>query len=170
MKYPMTPRGYERLKEELRACKADRPRIADDILEAREKGDLSENAEYHAAKDKQGMNEARIRELEAKIGQAQVIDPTRLSGGKVVFGATVKLTDGESGEQQEFTIVGEDESDVKQGLISITSPMARALLNHEQGEEVQVRTPKGPRSYEIVQVSFRPLADATPASPSASDS
>jgi transcription elongation factor GreA len=169
VKFPMTPRCYERMKEELRACKADRPRVAADILEAREKGDLSENAEYHAAKDKQGMLEARIRGLEAKIGQAEVIDPAKLSGVKVVFGATVRVADSESGDEQEFTIVGEDESDVKQGLISITSPMARALLNHEQGEEVQVRTPKGGRSYEIVKVAFRPL-DATPASPSASNS
>ena len=168
MKFPMTPRGYERMKDELRACKAERPRIADVILEAREHGDLSENAEYHAAKEKQAFLEARIRELEAKIGQAQVIDPAKLSGGRVVFGATVKLADAESGDEQEFTIVGEDESDVKQGLISITSPMARALLNHQEGEEVQVKTPKGPHSYEIVKVTFRPLLEATPASPSAS--
>jgi transcription elongation factor GreA len=166
VKFPMTPRCYERMKDELRTCKADRPRVAAEILEAREKGDLSENAEYHAAKEKQGMLEAKIRELEAKIAQAEVIDPTRLSGVKVVFGATVKIADADNGDQQEFTIVGEDESDVKQGLISITSPMARALLNHEQGDEVQVRTPKGQRNFEIVKVTFRPL-EATPASPSA---
>ncbi len=160
----MTPRGYEKLKEELRECKAERPRLADVILEAREHGDLSENAEYHAAKERQAFLEGRIRELQAKIAQAQVIDPARLSGDRVVFGATVKLADSESGEMQEYTIVGEDESDVKRGLISITSPMARALLNHEQGEEISVKTPKGPRSYEIVAVSFRPLEATLPSS------
>ena len=156
------------MRDELRQCKAERPRLADVILEAREHGDLSENAEYHAAKEKQGFLEARIRELEAKIGQSQVIDPGKLSGDRVVFGATVTITDSETGEVQEFTIVGEDESDVKHGLISITSPMARALLNHERGEEVQVRTPRGPRGYEIMGVQFHSL-DATSTSPSAPD-
>jgi len=163
MKYPMTPQGYEKLKEELRSCKAERPRLADIILEAREHGDLSENAEYHAAKERQGFLEARIRELEAKIGQAEVIDPTRLSGDRVVFGATVVLGDADSGERVTYTIVGEDESDVKQGLISVASPMARALLNHGEGEEVQVRAPGGTRIYEVVSVTFG-TKDATRAS------
>ena len=154
MKYPMTPDGLARLKVELRECKAERPRLADVILAARELGDLSENAEYHAAKEKQAFLEGRIIELEAKIGQADVIDPSRLSGDKVVFGATVTIADADSGEESAYTIVGEDEADVKQRRISITSPVARALIGHEVGDEVRVNTPGGMREYEIVDVSF----------------
>ena len=154
MKYPMTPDGLARLKVELRECKAERPRLADVILAARELGDLSENAEYHAAKEKQAFLEGRIIELEAKIGQADVIDPSRLSGDKVVFGATVTIADADSGEESAYTIVGEDEADVKQRRISITSPVARALIGHEVGDEVRVKTPGGMREYEIVDVSF----------------
>jgi transcription elongation factor GreA len=154
MKYPMTPDGLAKLKEELRECKAERPRLADVILAARELGDLSENAEYHAAKEKQAFLEGRIIELEAKIGQADVIDPARLSGNKVVFGATVTLADTESGDESSYTIVGEDEADVKQRRISITSPVARALIGHLVGDEVKVKTPGGMREYEIVDVSF----------------
>ena len=150
----MTPKGYARLKEELRQCKAERPKLADVILAARELGDLSENAEYHAAKEKQGFLEGRIRELESKLAQSEVIDPARLSGERVVFGATVTLEDSDSGEESRYQIVGEDESDVKQGLISIASPIARALLNHSIGDEVKVQAPGGVRSYEIVDVSF----------------
>lgn len=142
------------MRGELRECKAERPRLADVILAARELGDLSENAEYHAAKERQGFLEARIRELEAKIGQSQVIDPSKLSGDKVVFGATVTLADPDSGEEVYYSIVGEDEADVKQHRISITSPVARALIGHREGDEVRVKTPGGMRSYEIVGVSF----------------
>ncbi len=157
MKYPMTPRGYEKLKEELREAKAERPRVAQIILEAREHGDLSENAEYHAAKERQSFLEGKISDLEAKIGQAHVIDPSKLRGDRVVFGATVVLADVKQGEKVRYTIVGEDESDVKQGLISIGSPVARALINHEAGDEVQVKIPSGTRTYEIVDVSFGPI-------------
>lgn len=154
MKFPMTPKGYQKLKDELRECKAERPRLSDVILEAREHGDLSENAEYHAAKEKQGFLEARIQELEAKIGFAEVIDPAKLSGDRVVFGATVLLEDIDSGEESCYTIVGEEESDVKGGLISLKSPVARALINHSEGDEVKVKVPGGMRAFEIVEVSF----------------
>lgn len=157
MKVPMTPRGYARLKEELRQCKAERPRLSEVILVARELGDLSENAEYHAAKERQGFLEGRIRDLESKLALSEVIDPAKLSGERVVFGATVKIEDSESGEASVYTIVGNDESDAKQGLISINSPLARALVNHTIGDEVTVRAPGGPRNYEIVDVSFSAL-------------
>jgi len=154
MKIPMTPRGLQKLKTELRECKAERPRLAEVILEARELGDLSENAEYHAAKEKQGFLEGRIRDLESKIAQSEVIDPSRLKGNRVVFGATVALTDSDSGEESTYMIVGDDEADVKEGKISINSPVARALLNHVEGDEVQVKVPTGVRVYEICSVSF----------------
>jgi transcription elongation factor GreA len=160
MKYPMTPRGYERLKDELREAKAERPRLAQIILEAREQGDISENAEYHAAKERQSFLEGRIRDLESKIGQAQVIDPAKLGGERVVFGATVHLQDA-NGERARYTIVGEDESDAKQGLISITSPVARALLNHSVGDAIDVRAPGGQRSYEIIDVTFGAVGSAS---------
>jgi transcription elongation factor GreA len=156
-KFPMTPRGYARLKAELRECKAERPKIADVILEAREHGDLSENAEYHAAKERQGFLEARITELETKIGLAEVIDPARLGGDRVVFGATVLLEDADSGDELRYTIVGEDESDARRGLISLKSPIARALINRNEGDEVQFKAPGGMRTVEVVQVSFEPL-------------
>jgi transcription elongation factor GreA len=161
MKFPITPRGYERLKEELREAKAERPRLAQVILEAREQGDLSENAEYHAAKERQGFLEGRIRDLEAKIGLAQVIDPAKLSGDRVVFGATVTLEDADSGERVRYTIVGEDESDVKLGLISVTSPVARALINHSVDDQVRIKVPGGVRSYVIAAVSFEPARAPT---------
>jgi len=154
MKFPMTPKGHEKLKRELRECKAERPKLAEVILAARELGDLSENAEYHAAKEKQGFLEGRIRELESKLAQSEVIDPARLSGDRVVFGAKVSLEDADSGEEARYQIVGEDEADVKKGLISIVSPLARALLNHLVGDEVTVKVPGGTRIYEIVDVSF----------------
>jgi transcription elongation factor GreA len=154
MKYPMTPQGYEKLKEELRQTRAERPKLAQIIEEAREHGDLSENAEYHAAKERQSFIEGKIMELEAKIGQAEVIDPAKLSGERVVFGATVTLEDANSGDENTYTIVGEDESDVKQGRISIASPMARALINHNVGDEVRVKVPGGIRTFEIVDVTF----------------
>lgn len=161
MRVPMTPRGYARLKEELRQCKAERPRLSEIILAARELGDLSENAEYHAAKERQGFLEGRIRELESKLALSNVIDPSKLSGERVVFGATVKVEDADSGEQAVYTIVGDDESDAKQGLISISSPLARALVNHTIGDEVTVRAPGGARNYEIVDVAFSALNEST---------
>lgn len=161
MRVPMTPRGYARLKEELRQCKAERPRLSEIILVARELGDLSENAEYHAAKERQGFLEGRIRDLESKLALSNVIDPSKLSGERVVFGATVKVEDADSGEQAVYTIVGDDESDAKQGLISISSPLARALVNHTIGDEVTVRAPGGARNYEIVDVTFSALNEST---------
>jgi len=154
MKIPMTPRGHRMLKDELRECKAERPRLAEAILAARELGDLSENAEYHAAKERQGFLEGRIRDLESKLAQAEVIDPSKLSGERVVFGAIVTLEDCNSGAECRYQIVGDDEADVKAGQISISSPMARALLRNGIGDEVRVRTPGGDRAYEIVDVSF----------------
>lgn len=153
-KYPMTPRCLARLRKELRYQKSQRPVIADVILVAREHGDLSENADYDAAKDKQGMMEARIRELEGKISLAEVIDPSRLSGERVVFGAAVEVEDVDSGDTARYIIVGEDESDAKAGFISITSPIARGLIKHREGDEVRVKVPGGMRNYEIVKVSF----------------
>ena len=153
-KYPMTPECLTKLRKELRYQKSQRPVIADVILEARELGDLSENAEYHAAKEKQGMMAARIRELEGKITLAEVIDPSRLSGDRVMFGAAVEVEDCDSGETATYIIVGEDESDAKAGFISITSPIARGLINHTAGDEVRVKVPGGMRNYEIVGVSF----------------
>ena len=154
MKFPMTPKGYRKLKVELRECQAERPRLSDIILEAREHGDLSENADYHAAKERQSFLEGRIIELEAKIGQAEVIDPAKLSGDMVVFGANVTLSDVDTEEEMSYSIVDDDESDVKNGLISISSPVARALIRHEVGDEVKVKTPGGLRVYEIIDVSF----------------
>lgn len=150
----MTPRGHLALKKELRECKAERPKLAEIILAARELGDISENADYDAAKERQAFLEGRIIELESKIAQADVIDPGSLSGDRVVFGATVELEEVESGEATKYQIVGEDEADVKNGMISITSPLARALLKHEVGDEVVVNVPGGKRTYEIINVSF----------------
>jgi transcription elongation factor GreA len=159
-KIPMTPRGLVLLKEELKRRKEiERPKIVKAIEEARAHGDLSENAEYSAAKEAQSFNEGRIKELEGTIALANVIDPTKLSGGRVVFGATVELTDGESGEDVVYQIVGEHEADVKQGRISITAPVARALIGREVGDTVTVRTPRGTREYEIREVKFQ-TADA----------
>jgi transcription elongation factor GreA len=154
---PMTPRGQQMLKDELRRLKEERPKISRDIEEARGHGDLSENAEYHAAKEKQGHVEARIREVEGKLALAQVIDPTRLSGSKVVFGATVKLNDSDNGDEVTYRIVGDDESDIKQGLISINAPLARAMIGREIGDTVRLKTAKGMREYEIVDVKFDSL-------------
>jgi len=157
-RYPMTPRGQRILEAELKRLKEERPKIAKDIEEAREHGDLSENAEYHAAKERQGQVEARIREIESKLALAQVIDPATLSGTRVVFGATVTLTDTDTEEEVLYTIVGEDEADVKQGLISVNAPIARAMIGRELGETVRVKTPRGTREYEITEVKFLPVA------------
>jgi len=153
---PITKRGAELLKAELeRLKKVDRPGVIAAIAEARSHGDLSENAEYDAAKDRQGFIEGRIRELEGKLAAAQVIDPATLEAqGKVVFGATVELEEEDSGEQVKYQIVGEDEADLKQGLINISSPIARALIGKEEGDTAEVQAPGGIKRYEIVAVHY----------------
>jgi transcription elongation factor GreA len=157
-KIPITPRGAQRLREELKRRKeVERPQIVKAIEEARGHGDLSENADYDAAKEAQGLNEARIKELEGTLALANIIDPATLSGSKIVFGAVVKLSDTDSGDEVVYQIVGEPESDIKQGLISISAPVARALIGREVGDTVTVKTPKGNREYEILSVSFKPL-------------
>ena len=154
-KIPMTPRGLTQLKEELKRRKeVDRSRIVKDIEEALGHGDLKENAEYHAAKEAQSFNEGRIKDIEGTIALANVIDPASLSGDKVLFGATVVLTDSETGDPVTYTIVGECEADIKRGRISVTAPVARALIGRLAGDTVQVRTPKGSREYEINEVKF----------------
>lgn len=155
-KVPMTLEGYARLQEELKRLKStDRPAIIRAIAEARDHGDLSENAEYHAARERQGFIEGRVMELEDKIARAEVIDVSRLSGSAVKFGATVTLADEETDEEQTFQIVGEDEADVSQGRLSVTSPLARALIGKQIGESVEVATPRGAKSYEVVTVGFQ---------------
>ena len=152
----MTPEGNFRLREELRQLKdIERPKISREIGVARDHGDLSENAEYHAAKDRQGWIEARIKDLEDKLSRAEVIDPARLSGSKVAFGATVKLSNIETEEETVYRLVGADEANLDQGSISITSPLARALIGREVGDEVKVKMPAGERLYEILEVEYR---------------
>lgn len=153
---PMTVRGAERLREELQHLKSvRRPNVIKAIAEARAHGDLRENAEYHAAREEQGFIEGRIAEIEAKLGNAQIIDVTQVNaGGRVVFGATVELLNVETEEELRYQIVGEDEADIKEGLISITSPLARALIGKIEGDVVSVQTPSGRREYEIVQVLY----------------
>ncbi|MBK7582808.1 MAG: transcription elongation factor GreA [Myxococcales bacterium] len=154
-KVPMTPRGAEKLKEELHRLKEERPKISREIGVAREHGDLSENAEYHAAKERQGLVEARIKDLEDKISRAEVIDPTTFSGDRVRFGATVTLLNVQSEEEATYRIIGADEADLKDGSISVSAPLARALIGKEVGDEVKVELPGGARHYEIVSVEFR---------------
>jgi transcription elongation factor GreA len=152
---PITPAGLVRLKQELRRLKSvDRLRIVKEIAEARSHGDLSENAEYHAAKEKQSHVEGRITQVEHWIATADVIDVSKLSGDRVVFGATVHLTDSQSGDEVQYRIVGELEADLKQGRISVTSPIARALIGKVEGDVVRVRAPGGEREYEIGSVEF----------------
>jgi transcription elongation factor GreA len=153
---PITKRGAEKLKEELHRLKTvDRPWVINAIAEARAQGDLSENAEYEAAKDRQGFIEGRIAEVESKLSASQVIDPSTVdSGGRVVFGATVDLEDEDSGVQVTYQIVGEDEADLKLGLINISSPIARALIGKEEGDVAEVQAPGGTRRYEIVAVRY----------------
>lgn len=153
---PITKRGAEKLKEELHRLKTvDRPWVINAIAEARAQGDLSENAEYDAAKDRQGFIEGRIAEIEGKLSAAQVIDPTTLdAAGRVVFGATVDLEDEKSGAAVTYQIVGEDEADLKLGLINIGSPIARALIGKEEGDVAVVEAPGGVRSYEIVSIRY----------------
>jgi transcription elongation factor GreA len=155
-KTPMTARGAEKLREELNHLKSVvRPRIIQAIAEARAHGDLKENAEYHAAREQQGFTEGRIKEIEAKLANAQVIDVSRLNpGGKIVFGATVEIEDLHSGEVVIYQIVGEDEAEIKAGLISVTSPIARALIGKQEGDVAIVHAPGGTREYEIISVQY----------------
>ncbi len=151
----MTAAGHDSLQTEIKHLKSvERPRIIKAIAEARAHGDLSENAEYHAAKEQQGMTEARVMDLEDKLSRAEVIDVSKLSGDAVVFGATVLLVDEDTDDEIAYQIVGEVESDVKKGRISITSPLARALIGKTVGDSVEVSTPGGGKSYEILKVSF----------------
>ena|SRR6218665_2061698 len=154
---PITKRGAEKLKTELHHLKTvERPAVINAIAEARAQGDLSENAEYDAAKDRQGFIEGRIQEVEGKLSAAQIIDPTAIdAGGKVVFGATVVLEDESTGDTVTYQIVGEDEADLKLGLINVGSPIARALIGKEEGDTAEVQAPGGVKHYEIVAVSYR---------------
>ena len=152
---PMTPAGYAKLDEELRhRQQVERPRIVEAISEARSHGDLSENAEYHSAKEAQSHNEGRIAEIEDKMSRAEVIDTAKLSGDTVMFGVTVTLIDEDTDEKKVYQIVGESEADVKSGKVSITSPTARALIGKRKGDTVEVNTPGGGKSYEIVKIAF----------------
>ncbi|WP_043767312.1 transcription elongation factor GreA [Algiphilus aromaticivorans] len=156
MRQPITQRGADRLREELRVLKSEkRPEVIAAIADAREHGDLKENAEYHAAREQQGFIEGRIQELESKLGSAQIIDVTNLpASDKVVFGATVTLADTDTEEELRYQIVGEDEADIKAGLISVASPMSRALIGKHQGDVVDVQAPGGTRELEIVSVEY----------------
>ena len=153
---PMTVEGFKKLQAELHRLKAEeRPRIIQQISDAREHGDLSENAEYHAAKEAQGLNEAKVAEIEDKIGRADVIDTSKLSGSTVKFGATVSLEDEDSGDKVKYKIVGEHEANVREGMISINSPIARALIGKSKGDSAEVTTPRGTRSYEILKIEYK---------------
>ncbi len=155
-KVPMTEAGYNRLQEELRHLKTvERPAVIKAIAEAREHGDLSENAEYHAARERQSFIEGRIQELDDKLSRAEVIDVAKLSGDAIKFGATVRVADEDTDEELAYQIVGQDESDIKNGRLSITSPLARALIGKHVGESVEVTTPNGSKSYEVLTVEFR---------------
>ncbi|MFI4950720.1 MAG: transcription elongation factor GreA [Caulobacterales bacterium] len=154
-KVPMTAEGYHALDEELKRLKTvERPAVIAAIGEARAHGDLSENAEYHAAKDRQGWIEGQIAEIEDRMARAQVIDVSRLSGAQIKFGATVSLVDEDTEEEARYQIVGEHEADVKQGRVSITSPLARAVIGKESGDVVEVTTPGGTKAYEITKVEW----------------
>lgn len=155
-KFPLTVRGAEKLRVELEQLKTiERPQVIQDIAEARAHGDLKENAEYHAAREQQGFIEGRIQAIEGKLGNAQIIDVTTINAaGKVVFGATVDLVDEESGDEVTYQLVGDDEADIKAGLISINSPVARALIGKEEGDVADVQTPGGLKSFEIVEIKY----------------
>ncbi len=153
---PMTVEGFRTLEAELQRLKSEeRPRIIQAISEARSHGDLSENAEYHAAKEQQGFNEARVADLEDRLGRADVIDTSKLSGDTIKFGATVTLVDEDTEEKVKYKIVGDSEASVKDGKISISSPIARALIGKSKGESAEVTTPKGARSYEILKIEWK---------------
>ena len=155
-KVPLTVRGAERLREELRKLKGvDRPKVIQAIAEARAHGDLKENAEYHAAREQQGFIEGRIQDIEAKLSNAEIIDVSQLNAnGKVIFGATVLLSDEVSGSEVTYQIVGEDEADIKAGRISINSPIARGLIGKQEGDSATIRTPAGEKQFEIVEVRY----------------
>ncbi|HSG04991.1 MAG TPA: transcription elongation factor GreA [Nitrospiria bacterium] len=155
MKHPITKEGFEKLKEELaRLKKKERPAVIKAISEARAHGDLSENAEYHAAKEKQSFIEGKIQELNARVAHAEVIDPKTLKYEKVVFGATVVLVDEKGENEKTYQLVGETESDLKNGKISVTSPVGRALIGHEVGDEVEIKTPARTITYEIMDIKY----------------
>jgi len=155
-KVPLTLRGAEKLREELKELKSvARPRVIQAIAEARAHGDLKENAEYHAAREQQSFIEGRIKEIEGKLSHAQVIDPRAVgANGKVIFGATVDVADADSGEENTYQIVGEDEADIKQGLISVTSPIARALIGKSEGDIASFQAPGGVRELEVLEVRY----------------
>ncbi len=155
-KVPMTVRGAEMLREELKKLKSDdRPKVIQAIAEARAHGDLKENAEYHAAKDQQGFIEGRIKEIEAKLSNTQIIDVTAIDAkGRIVFGSTVDLLDVQSDKQSTYTIVGEDEADINAGLISFSSPIARAMIGKNEGDEVSFSAPGGEKHYEVIEVRY----------------
>lgn len=155
-KVPMTVRGAEMLREELKKLKSDdRPKVIQAIAEARAHGDLKENAEYHAAKDQQGFIEGRIKEIEGKLSNAQIIDVTAIDAkGRIVFGATVDLLDVQSDQQSTYRIVGEDEADINQGLISFSSPIARAMMGKNEGDEVNFSAPGGEKQFEVIKVRY----------------
>ena len=153
---PMTPESYQKLQEELKhLVRVARPKVVQDIAEARSHGDLSENAEYDAAKDRQGHIEGRIAELNDKIARAQVIDPKTISSDKIVFGATVTLVDVDNEQEVVYQIVGEDEADIKAGKISVTSPVGKALIGHRLDDEVRIQVPSGIKVYEVTDIQYR---------------
>ncbi len=157
---PMTPRGVKKLRAELKYLReVERPKNVHDIEVARGHGDLSENADYSAAKEKQGFIEGRMREIDAILAMAEVIDPGKLTGSRVVFGATVRLADTESGDETSYMIVGDYEGDIKEGRLAISAPLARALIGREAGDTVTLRTGKGSREYQIQEVKFVPLPE-----------
>jgi transcription elongation factor GreA len=154
-RFPITPEGYQKLQEELgKLLKFDRPKNIKDIAEARAHGDLSENAEYHAAKERQSFIEGRICELQSKLAMAEVIDPSRINQSRVAFGAKVKVLDTEANEEHVFTLVGPDEADVRNGRISINSPVGKSLLGKEIGDAVVIRAPAKTMEYEILEINF----------------
>jgi len=156
VKVPMTADGFARLEEELKQLKTvERPAVIRAIAEAREHGDLSENAEYHAARERQSFIEGRVMELEDKISRAEIIDVAKLTGDQVKFGATVTLIDEDTDEETVYQIVGEDEADISARRLAVTAPLARALINKAVGESVEVTTPGGSKSYEIAKVQFK---------------
>jgi len=157
----MTPRGAKKLREELKRLReVERPKNVQDIEIARAHGDISENAEFSAAKERQAFIEGRSREIEGTLALADVIDPSKLSGDRVVFGATVLLADTDSGDETTYSIVGDNEGDIKEGRLAISAPLARALIGRDKGDTVSLRTGKGNREYQIVDVRFLPIADA----------
>jgi len=155
LRVPMTQKGYQHLVDELKRLKSvERPKLVQEIEEARDHGDLSENSEFHAAKDRQSLLDVQTREIEDKLARAQVIEISKLSGDKVVFGATVSLADSDTGDKVVYQIVGDHEAEPKNGKISISSPVARALIGKSEGDEVQVHTPTGIRTFEILSLEF----------------